>query len=172
MKDVLDLAIQEVGVYEWAEGHNPIVLNYFRDSGHPEIVNDETAWCAAFVGAMLERCDYTPTGSLLARSYMKWGEGIPLKDARPGDIAVFQRGTSSWQGHVGFFVDMRDDGYIMLLGGNQSDQVNVQHRSTNKLLGIRRGVSNRPVAQPVVRSKPNPLMALFAALAKFFGGKK
>ena len=48
-----DLAQEEIGTVEWAKGNNPKVLAYFKDAGHPEVSTDETAWCAAFVGAML-----------------------------------------------------------------------------------------------------------------------
>lgn len=142
MQDVLELAKKELGTWEWAEGDNPVVLEYFKDAGHPGILNDETAWCAAFVGAMLVRSGYDGTGSLLARSYLEWGSGVDIKDARAGDIAVFKRGNSSWQGHVGF-ITMIDGDYLHILGGNQMDQVNVRKYSKANLLGIRRGKLTR-----------------------------
>ena len=52
----LDQAWADLGVREGAGNANdPRVLAYYRDAGHPEIKADSVAWCAAFVGAMLER---------------------------------------------------------------------------------------------------------------------
>lgn len=137
MRNVYDLAKMEIGTYEWAEGSNPRVDAYFDDVGFPAM-NDDTAWCAAFVGSMLKRSGYSHTGKLTARSYIDWGKPVDLKDAQPGDVAVFWRGSpDSWQGHVGFF-DRHADGMIYTLGGNQRNQVNISAYPANKLLSIRR----------------------------------
>lgn len=145
MKAAYDLARKEVGTKEVVgKKHNATVVAYFRDAGHPEIVDDETAWCAAFVGAMLARAGVKPTGSLAARSYLKWGTPVGLAEAKPGDIVVFQRGSSSWQGHVGFYVK-HDATTISVLGGNQANQVSIAKYPLAKLLGIRRGASVKPV---------------------------
>lgn len=134
-----ELAKAEVGTVEWAKGDNPKVVAYFKDAGHPQVKDDETAWCAAFVGAMLKRAGMQGTGKLTARSYLDWGLPVDRKDAMAGDIVVLRRGTSSWQGHVGFFV--KDNGKtITILGGNQSNAVNRKPYRVDKgqLLGIRR----------------------------------
>ncbi len=184
-----ELAQKEVGTVEWAKGDNPKVLAYFKDAGHPEVSTDETAWCAAFVGAMLARSGVKPTGKLNARSYLDWGVPVDRKDAKPGDIVIFERGTG-WQGHVGFFV--RDEGaLIKTLGGNQSDAVNIKGQQASKLLGIRRAVATVAKPLPQQSAKPAPqrpatpsvaptpekpatglLGALWRILAAIFGGKK
>lgn len=143
MQTVYDLAAAETGVWEWKDGENPVVLGYFQDAGHPEILNDETAWCAAFVGAMLKRAGYKPSGSLLARSYCDWGTAVDLAAAEPGDVIVIPRGNSSWQGHVFFFAGWNDDGTIKGLGGNQSDQVNTKSFPRSKVIAVRRGKLQR-----------------------------
>ena len=137
MRNVYDLAKMEIGTYEWAEGSNPRVDAYFDDVGFPAM-RDDTAWCAAFVGAMLKRSGYPHTGKLTARSYIDWGKPVDLKDAQPGDVVVFWRGSpDSWQGHVAFF-DRHEGGMIYTLGGNQRDQVNISAYPADKLLTIRR----------------------------------
>ena len=98
-----------------------------------------TPWCAAFVNAVLKEAGIKGTGSNLARSFLRWGvpvEGTP----ELGDIIVFKRGNSSWQGHVGFVcgVDSNDDTRITVLGGNQSDKVCKARYDTDHCLGIRR----------------------------------
>lgn len=150
-----ELAKAEVGTVEWAKGDNPKVVAYFKDSGNAGVKDDETAWCAAFVGAMLKRAGQKGTGKLNARSYLDWGVPVDRKDAREGDIVVFKRGNSSWQGHVAFFV--KDNGTtISVLGGNQSNAVNVKGYKAADLLGIRRApVSPKPVA---ATKPPDPVI--------------
>lgn len=150
-----ELAQKEVGTVEWANGDNPKVVAYFKDSGNAGVTDDETAWCAAFVGAMLKRAGVKGTGKLNARSYLEWGVPVDRKDAKPGDIVVFKRGNSSWQGHVAFFVKDRG-ALIEVLGGNQSDAVNVKGYPASQLLGIRRAINQNPVKKspPVVAPKP------------------
>lgn len=132
-----ELAQAEVGTAEWKNGNNPKVVAYFKDSGNAGVKDDETAWCAAFVGAMLKRAGLKGTGKLNARSYLEWGTPVDRKDAKPGDIVIFKRGNSSWQGHVAFFV--KDRGALIdVLGGNQSNAVNVKGYQSAALLGIRR----------------------------------
>lgn len=176
MTRAYDLAQAEIGTVEWTKGDNPKVLAYFRDAGHPQVTNDETAWCAAFVGAMLHRAGMPTSGSLAARSYLAWGEPVDRADAREGDIVIFSRGSSSWQGHVGFFV--RDNGdTITVLGGNQSNAVNRRgygvNSQTSKLLGIRR--MRQQEAPPSAISAPGResiVSTLVRALAAIFGGKR
>jgi len=132
------LARSDEGTWEWADGHNPKILQYFTDVGHGWVKNDETAWCAAFVGAMLKRAGMPHTGKLNARSYLDWGDEVSLDEAKEGDIVVFWRGSKdSWQGHVGFFV-RRAGVSIEVLGGNQANQVNVKRYAADHLLGVRR----------------------------------
>jgi uncharacterized protein (TIGR02594 family) len=131
-----DLALKDIGIREVpGEKDNPKVLRYYEDAGHPAIKNDSVSWCAAFVGAMLHRSGYKNTGSLLARSYLKYG----IKLAKPvkGCIVVFKRGSSTWQGHVGFFSHWVRPGVIACLGGNQADQVNISYYHESKVLGYR-----------------------------------
>lgn len=155
MMNAYELAEKEIGVVEWKDGHNPKVVAYFKDAGHPQVKDDETAWCAAFVGAMLYRAGQLGTNKLTARSYLDWGVKVDRKDARPGDIVILKRGTSSWQGHVGFFVKDSGDS-ITILGGNQSNAVNRRAYKVDKdqLLGIRRA-EEKPAA-PAKKERKHP----------------
>lgn len=104
----------------------------------------ETPWCAAYVNAILREHNIPGSESvheypLLARSFLKWGTEV--SEPKLGDVVVFSRGTSNWQGHVGFYIETRIvDGveYYLILGGNQSNMVSYQLYSTDRLLGIRR----------------------------------
>lgn len=147
-----ELAKAEIGTVEWKTGDNPKVVAYFKDSGNPGVKDDETAWCAAFVGAMLKRAGVKGTGKLNARSYLDWGVPVDRKDAKPGDVVVFKRGNSSWQGHVAFFV--KDRGALIdVLGGNQSNAVNIKGYQAAALLGIRRaGKAAKPAEAQVKKT--------------------
>jgi uncharacterized protein (TIGR02594 family) len=121
------------------EGQNADQLNKFTG------VNTQTTpWCGAFVGGVLKESGYrVPKGHNLAKSYLNYGQDVGgLANAKPGDIAVFNRGGGG-KGHVGIIQKIEGD-KIYLLGGNQGKQgiVSVSARDINKpggeLVGIRR----------------------------------
>jgi len=102
-----------------------------------------TEWCAAFVNAILEMEGIPGSESvseypLTARSFLKWGSPINPQDIQKGDIVVFPRGNSSWQGHVGFYIGRHSSGNWIILGGNQSNQVRYELYDPKRALGIRR----------------------------------
>lgn len=131
----LAAAWAELGQREIAgAADNARILSLFCDAGHPEIANDETAWCAAFVGACLTRSGLSGTTSLMARSYLSWGAEID--EGRLGAVVVFSRGSDPALGHVGFLVGETGDG-LLVLGGNQGDAVSVQRFDRSILLGLR-----------------------------------
>lgn len=113
---------------------NPRIARMFADAGHPGIASDETAWCAAFVGAVLERSGLRSTRSLAARSYLDWGE--PLDAPRLGAVAVFARGADPASGHVAFCLGECGTG-LVVLGGNQGDLVGVTLMPRARLLALR-----------------------------------
>lgn len=113
---------------------NETINNFFHDAGFKDIRDDSIPWCAAFVGAMLQRSGYTPSLSLLARSYMPWGSALdaPIK----GAIAIFPRGSNPAEGHVGFISGINSQ-TLEILGGNQNNQVCLQNWEKDKALGFR-----------------------------------
>jgi uncharacterized protein (TIGR02594 family) len=128
-------AWQHFGVRETSgDQSNPRVVAFYRDAGHANVRDDRVAWCAAFVGACLQRAGFSPTGSLRARSYLDWGE--PRTEPQPGAIAIFPRGSNAALGHVGFVVGVTAD-HVAVLGGNQSDAVNVELFPRTRALAFR-----------------------------------
>ena len=121
----LTSASHDLGLHEGVgKANNPKVVALFKDAGFAGVKDDATAWCAAFVGAHLQRSGFKPSGSLAARSYEAWGVG--LKNPVLGCVCTKKRGNSSWQGHVFFVVGLSADGKTVFgLGGNQSDAVTV-----------------------------------------------
>ncbi len=132
----MDHAWANFGVLEArGQANNPKVVAYYADAGQPSVKHDSVPWCAAFVGACLKRAGLKNTGSLMARSYLRWGE--PCEEIAWGDVAVFSRGSNPAHGHVGFVVgETASD--IFLLGGNQADAVSVRRYPRRRLLGVRR----------------------------------
>jgi uncharacterized protein (TIGR02594 family) len=127
-------AWRELGQSELAgSAHNPRIVAMFDELGHPN-QSDETAWCAAFVGACLERGGIASTRSLSARSYLEWGASTEEPGA--GAIVVLARGSDPALGHVGFLVGATDTS-VFILGGNQSDAVTVAGFERERVLGFR-----------------------------------
>jgi len=93
--------------------------------------DDETAWCSAFVNWCVEQAGFEGTESASARSWMHWGHSIAAPTL--GCIVVLNRGSNPAFGHVGFFVKAAG-GLVYLLGGNQSDTVNVTAFSQSRVL--------------------------------------
>ena len=155
-------ATKEVGTKEIVGPEdNPKIVEWFKQVGHGWVRDDETAWCAAFVGAMLELSGIVSTRGLNARSYVEWGEEV--KEPRPGDIVVFWRGSpDSWKGHVGFFVS-QDRKHIKVLGGNQANSVSFANYSTASLLSIRRARST---------VEPSAFAGIIALIMKIFSSWK
>lgn len=128
-------ARQEIGVTEIAgRQHSERVLSYWQ-LAKLNFSDDETPWCAGFVGAMLEDCGIKSTRSGMARSYENWGQPC---SAVPGAIVVFWRGSrNSGSGHVGFVAGRDHYGNLMVLGGNQGDAVNIKPFAADRVVGYR-----------------------------------
>lgn len=131
-----EIALSEFGISEISgKVHNPKVVQYFKEIGHKWVNDDETAWCAAFVNWCLVKAGMPQTGSLAARSFLTYG--VSTKKPVLGDIVVFWRiSKSSAYGHVGFVVRMTEN-FVYVLGGNQSDAVNIQRFPKTQVLDFR-----------------------------------
>jgi len=133
----IEKAFSQYGIKEIVgREHNPVVLKYFSEIGHPWVKDDETAWCSAFVNWVCKKTNKAYSGKLNARSWMD--VGIETTTPELGDIVVLWRESkSSWKGHVGFYV-RETKSWVYVLGGNQSNQVKVTAYPKSRLLGYRR----------------------------------
>lgn len=124
MNRVFQIACGEYGVKGIVgTSHNAQVLTYFRAPGFAWVKDDETAWCAAFVNWCFWKAGLKVPGNLSARSFLKVGKRTLAP--KLGDLAVLWRGTKDGPyGHVGFYIAESKDA-VYLLGGNQSNSVNV-----------------------------------------------
>lgn len=133
----IDIALGEYGTHS-IKGflNSDTVLRYFKEIGARWVTNDDTAWCAAFANWVLKQSGKPITGSLAARSFMQYGMATDKPSL--GDIVVLWRiSIDSAFGHVGFFVK-EDKANIYILGGNQSDEVNITPFPKSRVLGYRK----------------------------------
>lgn len=112
--------------------HEPKIVQWWRDIRRGGIKSDEVPWCAAFVGHCLEHVGVISSRFESARSYLDWGRR--LSTPVTGCIVVFSRGQG---GHVGFAVadDSRDR--LLILGGNQGNQVSIAPFEKGRVIGYR-----------------------------------
>lgn len=129
----VDRARQLIGLSETKGGtHSPEILRMWQDIKRSGIKDDETPWCAAFVGAMLERVGVLSSRFESAKSYLTWG--VRLDGPAPGCIVVFSRDGG---GHVGFVVGQDTAGNLLVLGGNQGDSVSIKSFPRARVTGYR-----------------------------------
>lgn len=102
--------------------NNPIIVNMWKLIKRGGIKDDETPWCAAFVGSCLEEAGLISSRYESASSYLAWGVASQICY---GCIAVLSRdgGTGF---HVGFVVGKNNAGKVLILGGNQGDEVSIK----------------------------------------------
>lgn len=134
--DLNTAARRYMGLDENRRGDNATLRTLFSEA-NIQIDPKMTAWCAAFVNAVLATEGLPGTGSLAARSFLDYGKATD--DPRKGDIAVLRRGTGN-QGHVGFFDGYDASGNPILLSGNAGGGRAVTRQSFDKsdVLGYRR----------------------------------
>lgn len=128
---------------------NSKIVSWWKRIFRGGIKDDETPWCAAFVGAMLEGVGIKSSRFESAGSYRTWG--VPLSQPTYGAICVLSRPGGN---HVAFCVGRTDDGKIALLGGNQGDTVSVMVVDRKKIDSWR-----WPANAPMPEMAPMPLYA-------------
>jgi uncharacterized protein (TIGR02594 family) len=132
--------------------HNATILQWAKDLGLGKIyTNDEIAWCGLFFAHVMKeagrRVDLNTKDAydyLRAAKYvgMNGAEIIDAKDAAFGDVLIFQRPGG---GHIGFYVS-ESENFYNVLGGNQSNSVNLTNIHKNRLTNCLRPnyISHRP----------------------------
>lgn len=106
-----------------------------READKPVWNTGSTAWCGGFVAACLARAGLgvrIPKSFPMARSWAK--AGTALSKPAYGCVVVFSRDGG---GHVGFVVGKDKAGNLMVLGGNQSNQVCIKPFSKSRVLAYR-----------------------------------
>lgn len=94
---------------------------------------DEVPWCGTFVAAMLK-----PHGIALpqhwyrAKGWLDWGQHLDQPEV--GCVVVFERQGG---GHVGFVTGRDSKGQLVVLGGNQGNEVNERSFPKERVIGYR-----------------------------------
>lgn len=130
--------------------HNPFILLLWRLIKRGGIKDDETPWCAAFVGGMLEEVGIKSSRFESAKSYLEWG--TKLSAPIVGCVVIFSRVGG---GHVGFVTGQDAKGNLLVLGGNQGDEVNIRAFKRDSVVGYRwpAGVSFNPHGLPTASAE-------------------
>lgn len=149
-------ARKHIGVKEIpGVNHHPLIVSMWKAIKRGGIKDDETPWCAAFVGFCLENVGIISSRFESAKSYMSWGQylGEPVY----GCIAVFTRDGG---GHVGFCVGQTQNGDLLILGGNQGNEVNIRSFPRSRASAYR---------WPAMLPLPTPGLHFMAAAPKTTG---
>lgn len=127
-------ATKEIGVSEYTSEGKKRIAEYHK-KGVGKSYDYSTAWCSSFTNFIVKNCGLKGTDSAAARSFLKWGKSVdtPIK----GCVVIFWRnGKDSAYGHVGVFSSETDTD-IIVLGGNQGNQVSKKAYPKSRLLGYR-----------------------------------
>jgi uncharacterized protein (TIGR02594 family) len=114
-------------------GNNPRILAY-QTACDFDPHNEEVAWCSSFANWVMREANIKGSGQANARSWATWGD--ELAKPRRGCIVVLTRPPSKDNGHVAFYVGEEGDN-LLLLGGNQGNQVSVKPYPKSRLLSFR-----------------------------------
>lgn len=108
-------------ILSWAKNIGGWVKDYYK--------NDEIPWCGLFVAHCMRDndIDIEISNPLSAREWSNFGTTVKPSY---GSIMVFSR---TGGGHVGFYVS-EDTDYYHILGGNQSNQVNITKIAKSRFL--------------------------------------
>ena len=93
-------------------------------------------WCSLFLKWVFGQT-FMPVDEVtaMARSWLKWGKEILTPQT--GAIAVFSRPEGGADaGHVAIYLDSHN-GYVYVLGGNQSGRVGISRYLAAQVLGYR-----------------------------------
>lgn len=91
------------------------------------------AWCGLFVAHCMQVTgNPIPKNWYRAKAWLEWGE--KSESPKLGCIVVFSRTNG---GHVGFVVGKDNSGRLLVLGGNQGNQVSIAPFDMSRVEGYR-----------------------------------
>ncbi|MDD1452673.1 TIGR02594 family protein [Sphingomonas sp. H160509] len=130
--------------------HSPTILGWAKRLGSRAlgiaIVDDETPWCGTFVAHCVAEAGLEPPKvAVRASSWEAWGANLRADRLAPGAVLVFKRPGG---GHVGFYVGEDATAYHVL-GGNQSNAVNVTRIAKDRCVARRWPTGVAVVGSPV-----------------------
>lgn len=125
------------GTYELpGEANNQLIIEWAKEVGGwigSWYQEDSVPWCGLFMAVIAKRARFPfDQKALSALAWADWGEYSPIPML--GDVMVFKR---TGGGHVGLYVGEDHEAYH-ILGGNQSDMVNVTRINKHRFYAARR----------------------------------
>ncbi len=140
-------------------------LKAYLQKANPGLDPAQTPWCAGYIGSVLNASGLKGTGSLAAKSYLKYGQ--ESTNPTTGDIVVFNDLSGKNdpnRGHVGFVKSIdQKAGTVTVIGGNQDNQVSEKVYPISKVAGFRTPPTGQEVqayAQQQGITDPNQLANL------------
>lgn len=110
-----------------------IIIDWAKDEGGDiakTYTHDSIPWCALFANMTLTKVGLKGTESLWALDFAGQWPSVKLIGPAVGAFAPMVRDGG---GHIGIVVGRDQHGNVMLLGGNQSDAVNIKPFATTRL---------------------------------------
>lgn len=143
----LAIALNLLGTVEVAGPGNSAIIMGWREELVAAGVDltgynaDSVAWCGLFMCYVMHKAEREPVaGPLWALNWGKFGEDGGQPEL--GDVLTFKRQGG---GHVAIYIAEDRAGYYHILGGNQSDRVNIMRIDKDRMHACR---------QPPYRTKP------------------
>jgi uncharacterized protein (TIGR02594 family) len=112
---------------------NSTIIDWAKDEGGSiarTYTHDSIPWCALFANHCLTKAGLKGTESLWALDFAGQWPSVKLLGPAVGAFAPMLRDGG---GHIGIVVGKDQHGNIMLLGGNQSDAVNIKPFAKGRL---------------------------------------
>lgn len=132
----IDIGRKMIGIKEIkGSNHHPEILKMWQDIKRGGIKDDETPWCSAFVGSCFERAGIVSSRHENSQSWNTWGEKLTAPIY--GCVVTFTRDGG---GHVGICMGRTAKGNLLILGGNQSDGVNIKEFTKDRVKEYRKPV--------------------------------
>lgn len=105
--------------------------------GLPAVDCRNVPWCSVFTNYVFRLCGINGTRDAMARSFSRSRNFTKLEQPRIGCVVVMWRGQydDGETGHVGFYAGEKGDRKIVVLGGNQHDQVEFEEQWKKKVIG-------------------------------------
>lgn len=136
MPSWMDIAYRYRGLKEVpGPNNNPTIIGWAKRLGS-KILGiaynaDSVPWCGLFVAHCLDLANIAPVKiAVRAKAWAAWG--IPVSPCW-GCVLVFERAGG---GHVGFYHG-EDSTHYHVLGGNQSDSVNIMRLEKSRMIASR-----------------------------------
>lgn len=134
--------------------NSPVIMAWSEETGVKGYNADSIPWCGLFMAVVAKRAGKPfPSTPLWALSWAKFGEAAG--QPRLGDVLVFVRNGG---GHVGLYVG-EDKSHYHVLGGNQSDTVNIVRIAKERLRAARRhyAIGMPANCRPIVLGATGPV---------------